>query len=247
MKLHRNPTVACVAALLLSLLAVPGTARARDGAAMLAATLAQHDPEGAWSRGHFELTLDSERPDGTTIRTVLDIDNRAGVFIIRQQRDGHSIVAEIGPGEVCHIELDGSSEIEDSVRDDLRLTCERWRRLRDYYGYMWGLPMKLADAGTQLGAVARDSFGGESASSLRVTYDEATGSDIWYFYFHPQTAGVVGYRFFHDESKNDGEYILVSGELEAGGVVFPKRHEWYVNADDEYLGSDELVAVRQLD
>lgn len=62
MKLHRNPTMACGAALLLSLLAVPGIARSRDGAAMLAATLAHHDPAGAWSLGHFELTPTASGP-----------------------------------------------------------------------------------------------------------------------------------------------------------------------------------------
>jgi hypothetical protein len=57
----------------------------------------------------------------------------------------------------------------------------------------------------------------------------------------------VGYRFFHDEGKGDGEYIVLEGEIEGGGLRLPARRTWYTNAEDELLGTDVLRSIRSLD
>jgi len=49
------------------------------------------------------------------------------------------------------------------------------------------------------------------------------------------------YQFFHEEGKNDGEYILLSGMEEINGIKMPKTREWYYNKDDKYLGTDILT------
>jgi len=76
-----------------------------------------------------------------------------------------------------------------------------------------------------------------------VTYDPEVGDDIWYFYFHPETYALVGYRFYHNESANDGEYILFSGELESYGIRIPQTRKWYTHKEDKYLGADTLETL----
>lgn len=79
---------------------------------------------------------------------------------------------------------------------------------RDYYGDLAGLPMKLRDPGTLIDPdVAATDFIGRQIQSIRVTYDAELGGDTWYFYFDPESAQLVGRRFYHDEAANDGEYI----------------------------------------
>ena len=48
------------------------------------------------------------------------------------------------------------------------------------------------------------------------------------------------YQFFHDETKNDGEYIVLENEIEVYGIKMPKDRAWYYNQQDKYLGTDYL-------
>lgn len=139
--------------------------------------------------------------------------------------------------------LDGRSEVSEEERAEHRLSCETLRRMRDYYTYLWGLPMKLRDPGTHLGQVTATTFEERPVYDLRVTYDADVGRDVWYFYFDRESSALVGYRFYHDEAKNDGEVILLDGEVEAGGLRLPKRRTWITHADQRTLGTDVLLAV----
>ena len=47
-------------------------------------------------------------------------------------------------------------------------------------------------------------------------------------------------QFFREESKNDGEYILLTGEETISGIKMPKNRAWYMNKDNKYLGTDIL-------
>ena len=116
--------------------------------------------------------------------------------------------------------------------------------MRNYYTYLYGLPMKLKDPGTQLPSeTAVTTFQGQDVFALRVTYDENVGTDTWYFYFHPRTFALVGYRFYHDESKADGEYIILEGESISGNVRLPKVRKWYTNMEDRHLGTDTVTGI----
>jgi hypothetical protein len=61
--------------------------------------------------------------------------------------------------------------------------------------------------------------------------------------FDADTAELVGCRFYHDESANDGEYITFEGLAEGGGLRLPRYREWHTNAGDRFLGSDEIRSV----
>ncbi|MCV6629519.1 MAG: DUF6503 family protein, partial [Flavobacteriaceae bacterium] len=61
-----------------------------------------------------------------------------------------------------------------------------------------------------------------------------------YFYFDPDTYAMEVYQFFHDETKNDGEYILLTETKEISGIKMPKNRAWYYNKDNTYLGTDKL-------
>jgi hypothetical protein len=57
---------------------------------------------------------------------------------------------------------------------------------------------------------------------------------------NPKSFALEVYQFFHDESKNDGEYILLTEEQVVDGIIMPKNRAWYYNEKDKYLGTDFL-------
>ena len=73
---------------------------------------------------------------------------------------------------------------------------------------------------------------------LKVTYDESVGKDTWYFLFDKKLC-IEGYQFFHNELKNDGEYIILEDELVVGGIKCQKT-ELVLNSNNKFLGIDML-------
>lgn len=101
--------------------------------------------------------------------------------------------------------------------------------------------MKLNDPGTAIDKnVVLKKFEGKEYLVLKITYDVNVGNDTWYFYFDPTSFELKLYQFFHDESKNDGEYIVLEGLETISDIKMPKIRKWYYNNDDTYLGTDIL-------
>ena len=83
--------------------------------------------------------------------------------------------------------------------------------------------MKLLDPGTIIdNNVTEKKFAGNPAKVVKVTYDDEVGSDTCYFYFNPSSFALMGYQFFHDEDKGDGEYIVLAGLEEVNNIKIPK-------------------------
>jgi len=223
---------------------VPGDSTEVPGASVVVErSIAYHDPQGLWGSARFQLVFRETRPDGSERRTRVRFSNALDSFEILTDRDEAQIEGLMA-GDECVLTLNGSTEFSDEEREEHRLTCERLRWLRNYYTYLWGLPMKLRDPGARLDAQVTDAwYQNLPVWSVRVTYDESVGSDTWYFYFDQQSYALVGYRFYHDEAKRDGEYIVLKGETETEGMRIPTKRSWYVNADGRHLGDDILVEI----
>jgi len=248
MKQTPNPVAIalCMTVLGLALSAGPAAADSSLSAALVEQAIGFHDPQGLWKNGVFRLQLEETRPDGPSRKTTLLVDNSSGRFEIATQRDGAQIDGVLADGG-CEMRLDGSTRFSDEDKEKYRLTCERLEWLRNYYAYLWGLPMKLLDEGTILDPDVLDTtYQERPVQAVRVTYDLSVGSDIWYFYLDTETHALAGFRFFHDEAKGDGEYITLEGQIEAGGLRLPKSRAWFTNAEDRYLGTDTLISLEIL-
>lgn len=210
------------------------------GPELLDAAIAYHDPADRWPGFRHTLVIDQSRPDGSERRATIHLDASSSDYTYEEATDdGHLVKGT--DGEECFATVGGEPPTPEQA-ESLRLDCSGIRRMRDYYLYLWGLPMKLRDPGTNIDAAIQDAeFDGQTARALRVTYDPAVGSDTWYFYFDPGTYRMIGYRFYHEEAAGDGEYILLDGERDVLGMKIPVERRWFTNADDRYLGTDVLV------
>ena len=138
--------------------------------------------------------------------------------------------------------FNGEEFFSDEIKNDYRLDCERASVLKDYYSYLYGLPMKLKDPGTIIDPeVQKIIIEDKEYFVMKVTYEESVGKDTWYFYFDQNTFALKQYKFYHDESKNDGEFILLEDELEVNGIKMPKNRSWYLNSNNKFLGIDKLT------
>lgn len=213
-----------------------------SGSQLLDKSVAYHDPQNEWAQTPTVIKLYESRPGGSYRRSQVMMEEGNERFILQQIR-GRNEITRAYDETGCTFSLDGRTEgfTPEEVRQH-RLSCEDGVVYRDYYTYLWGLPMKLRDPGTIIEEkVYQVDFFGQELLEMKVTYSEEVGGDIWYFYFHPETYALSGYRFYHDEAANDGEYILLEDEAAVGSLKLPAKRHWYTHGDRKYLGSDEIL------
>ena len=203
-----------------------------------------HDPQNNWTRFDGKFNIVMETPKSSDRKSYIHLNVPKQIFELEVQMDGVKYAYHFEK-ETCTTLLNGSNQISEEDRKEYRLTCERGSLMRDYYTYLYGLPMKLKDPGANLvKTVERRVFKGKEYLVLKVVYDENVGDDVWYFYFDPTTFAMEVYQFYHDEKKGDGEYILLKDLAEIDGIKMPKIRAWYYNSDDTYLGTDTLYLTR---
>ena len=212
---------------------------------LLDKAIAYHDPDGSWSAFNGELNLSFEGPAAPDGDTYVSINLPESFFYTKRERGDNVIEYEVKE-ETCTVVFNGRREFTDGEIKEHRLNCEGAKRMRNYYTYLYGLPMKLKDAGTFIDeAIEQTTFKGKEYLVLNVRYDEHVGSDIWRFYFDPKTYAMEVYQFFKpDEEGNinpeSGEYIMLSEEKMMNGIKMPRIRSWYFNKGDEFLGTDTL-------
>ncbi|RLD30086.1 MAG: hypothetical protein DRI75_00840 [Bacteroidetes bacterium] len=216
-----------------------------SGLQLLDKAIEYHDPNGNWDSFNGELFVAMETPNNPNRDSKIIINLPEQYFYVKSNRDSITIEYELIKNE-CFIKFNDRIDVTDEEIKTHRLTCERATMYKNYYTYLYGLPMKLKDNGTIIhDKVERRTFKGKEYLILKVTYDKAVGSDIWYFYFNPKTYAMEVYQFYRmDENGNQkedtGEYILLSEEKTINNIIMPKKRAWYYNKDDKYLGTDIL-------
>jgi len=210
------------------------------GNELLAKAIQYHDPNGHWETFSDTLTVTMKTPKNPDRVSTIHINLPKEYFYVKATRAEKTTEYTIEKND-CKIAFNGSTELSEAVKKEHNLSCERANLYKNYYTYLYGLPMKLKDEGTIIHPkVQRKTFKGKEYLVLKVTYKENVGKDTWYFYFDPTTYAMEVYQFFKDESKNDGEYILLTEEVVVNGIKMPKKRAWYYNKNDGYLGTDIL-------
>ena len=217
---------------------------------LLERTIAYHDPANLWSSNTIELLVDvtlsdrlAEARGYATRKDRILVDIPAGRFRYRTMR-GEDRIEVIGEGESLRAILNRSEEISKEDLKTHRLSPDQLPGLRDYFTFLYGIPMKLRDPDIVLDPeVKRVKFAGRDVYALRVNYAKV-GSDVWYFYVHPVTYELVGCSFYQDEAANDGESIVFYDVVKGpDGLRLPKMRRWYLNTNGEYVAADDLVSV----
>lgn len=206
-------------------------------------SITYHDPGGRLMKKKLQMHFVETRPGGDDRTSSVIINAHKEYFHLSNQRDGKSVQQIIDRGNT-QILVDGSDQYSKEIAKEFRLSNKRVAMLKNYYTYLWLMPNKLNDPGSIIDPkVDKVDFFGKELLQIRISYAPEVGNDVWYFYFHPKTYALSGYRFYHDETKNDGEYILLEGETSARDVRLRSRRTWYTHKEDKLLGADILESL----
>ncbi|MGK0296058.1 MAG: hypothetical protein ACI884_002233 [Ulvibacter sp.] len=209
-------------------------------------TIQYHDPNNNWSHFKGKLFIEMKMPEGSQRLSEVSIDLPQQYFKLSSLKNDNQIEHVVNKDNYS-FNLNGKTEFSEEEVKTYNLTDTRARFMRNYYTFLYGLPMKLADPGTIIDPVVqKKEFMGKEYLVLKVKYEEGIGKDSWYFYFDPKTYAMKIYQFYHDEAKNDGEYITLSQQEVYSGIKIPKIRTWYVNKDGSLLATDKLTKVSEL-
>ncbi len=210
------------------------------GNQLLEKAIQYHDPSGNWNTFKGTLFVTMETPNSPKRESEIHIDLPNQIFSVKA-KSGKNTSEYILEKENIQIVFNGEKNPAEEILKKNRLSEDRAKMYQNYYTYLYGLPMKLKDEGTIIHQkVIKKTFKGNQYLVLKVTYKKEVGKDTWYFYFNPKTFAMEVYQFFHDESKNDGEYILLTNEEIINGVKMPKNRAWFTNKEEKHLGTDIL-------
>lgn len=197
-----------------------------------------HVPNNNWSTFKGTLFVTMKTPNRPKRESEITIDLPKEYFSVKAQTSGNTTTYNV-INKNANIKFNGNIPTEEEKKK-YNLNIERANLYKNYYTYLYGLPMKLKDEGTIIHKkVERKKFKEKEYLVLKVTYLKEIGKDTWYFYFDPTTYAMEVYQFFKD-TKESGEYILLSGLEIINGIKMPKNRAWYYNKDDGYLGTDFL-------
>lgn len=216
-------------------------AQVLTGEQLLEKAIQYHDPNGNWETFKGKLFVTMKTPQKSDRKSTIKIDLLGAYFYVKTIRDSISTEYTVQK-DTCLIAFNGDKNPSKKLRKKENLSCNRANMYKNYYTYLYGLPMKLKDKGTIIHTnVERKTFKGKDYLVLKATYKKEVGKDTWYFYFNPKTYAMEVYQFFKEESKNDGEYILLTDITTINAIKMPKNRAWYYNKNDGYLGTDILT------
>ncbi|MEL6305342.1 MAG: DUF6503 family protein, partial [Bacteroidota bacterium] len=116
---------------------------------LLDKAISYHDPNGHWKQFDASFDVVMETPKSSDRKSSIHLNVPKQIFELEVEKDN----VEYGyhfEKDSCTTSLNGSNKISEGDRKEYRLTCERGSLMRDYYTYLYGLPMKLKDPGANL-------------------------------------------------------------------------------------------------
>ena len=232
---------------LVSIFSFVGIAQEMTPNTLLAKSIEYHDPNTAWESFRGTLFITMSTPNNSNRTSEVTLDFPSDYFKLVAKTDTITTTEIFNKGK-CSFIVNGRTIMPKEDSKSNANNCGPILIMKNYYTYLYGLPMKLRDKGTILDpAVLKKTFQGKEYLVLKVTYEEHVGKETWYYYFDPVTYAMKVYQFYHNESQNDGEYVLLDGIEEVKGMKIPKKRSWYTNKDNRLLGTDLLTAYRDLD
>ncbi|CAN0601556.1 unnamed protein product, partial [Ectocarpus sp. 12 AP-2014] len=147
------------------------------GTQLLERAIAYHDPENNWSSFKGKMLIEMENPKSSPRSTVIEMKLPNNYFKSTVKKDNYTIESELDNGE-CTLKLNGSTSIFPKIKDSLNISCDRAKMMKNYYTYLYGLPMKLKDPGTIIdNNVVKKTFKGKEYLVLKATYEKEVGND----------------------------------------------------------------------
>lgn len=217
------------------------------GKDLLKKCISFHDPLQKWDQFQGKLLLSHGTDTNALTKSEITIDFVKDYFCYQALKDGELVQQIVDEDEAYFKVNKKKNKAEESLIKNHYLGAEQSKFWKNFFVYLYGLPMKLTDEGTIVHEnVYKEQFNGKQYLVLKVSYSPEVGKERWYFYIHPETFALEAYQFYHNEEENDGEYIILEGLVEFEGMKIPKTRIWFMNKDDKKVGRDVLDKIEKL-
>ncbi|QNP54324.1 hypothetical protein H9L05_21070 (plasmid) [Hymenobacter qilianensis] len=123
------------------------------GPQLVQQSIAYHDPQGKWPTLRTRLFFQSTSAAGQASTFEVELDNATGYFCHISHPGGREVVKGVVNGQEVLL-LDGQPHFTAAEQKQYRLVAGAVQAARNFYTYLYGLPMKLRDAGTRVAAEA---------------------------------------------------------------------------------------------
>lgn len=112
--------------------------------ALLNKTIKYHDPNSLWNefKASFFVTMESAEGSLRKSKINLDLENSFCNLSFKLDENQWNFTIERG---TCIISFYGSEIINPEIEKKFGLNCERALMYRNYYTFLYGLPIKLKD------------------------------------------------------------------------------------------------------
>lgn len=211
-----------------------------DGQFVLEQSIKYHDPNGEWPTAKLKMRLAEPRPQTPHRFSIVDLDNNTGAFRMDRNREDKVSSHLVSAGGENSALLDGEVVTDPEVIRQYMLLPERSPGYRNYYQFMYGIPMILQPHFATMKEVSYQVFDDQEVISLDFELKEAMISKEWRLYFSQEDYRLLGIETLN-EGDEPGEYLIFNGEARTGNMKFARFRHWYSKATDQYLGSDILV------
>lgn len=138
-----------------------------SGSELLEKAIKYHDPNNNWLsfNGIFNVTM--ETPNNLNRITKIVINLPKEHFYLKAKRNNVTTEYNLNKNE-CSITLNGKTNLTDEELKAKNLSCKRAHLFKNYYIYLYGLPMKLKDKGTIIdNKVEQKTFKGKNLFGIK--------------------------------------------------------------------------------
>ena len=125
------------------LLSIAAFSQQITGNQLLEKAIHFHDPKGNWKTFNGELFVTMKTPDQIKRKSEIRINLPKEYFYIKSYKDASTEEYTVNKG-ICSKVVGGNK----NPSNDPKKTCKRANLYKDYYTFLYGLPMKLKDEGT---------------------------------------------------------------------------------------------------
>lgn len=187
---------------------------------ILEKTIDYHDPKGEWNQANVELSLLSQ--------SVFSEQNKELIHLgIDVPNDSFSYSNTFRNEQVSYAGVECVSESKQGL-------CAEKQWTKNFYTYIWGLPMKLKDKGTELNSNVIDTVFFEiPCYALNVKYE----AENWLYFVNKKSFQLEGFQFIFNKDATKGEVVRNLGTTKLSTINIPSERIWY-DLKGKELGTD---------
>ena len=189
-----------------------------------------HDPENNWNSFQGKFLFDSRFhfADSNQESIVVTVD------VEKNYLKYHNLFRKV--------DLDFFSDT--CILNSSNGSCDGYRWTKNFYTFIWGLPMKLKDPGiSPISKYTVDTFNHKTCYNVAVHYE----AENFQFYFDTTNYQMMGFSFSKNDKSSKGEIIYLDRLIQFQGIKFPKKKTYWVLPDTIFGGTNEALSIMEVD